>query len=129
MSSVTYNDGTHARTHARTPCTVTDLLRLYDASVARSRSVPLLAYTIAVTVRYRSDGDSGWNIMTMLTLRLLQGNDGIYYCGNWTTPGNCHDMSLLSGMACAHAIGAKYLFEGNKEAKKDFHRLRSLMGV
>ena len=72
---------------------------------------------------------SGWNVAAQLSLRLVQGKNGIYYCSNWTTPGNCHDMSLLSGLVCAHAIGAKYPFEGNKEAKKDFNRLRDLMGV
>jgi hypothetical protein len=25
---------------------------------------------------------------------------GVYYCSNWATPGNCHDMSLLSGFLC-----------------------------
>lgn len=72
---------------------------------------------------------SGWNVAAMLSLRLVQGKDGVYYCSNWTTPGNCHDMSLLSGIVCAHAIGADYPFEDNKEAKKDFNRLRDLMGV
>lgn len=72
---------------------------------------------------------SGWNVMAQLSLRLVQGRNGIYYCSNWTTPGNCHDMSLLSGIICAHAIGAKYPFEGNTEAKKDFSRLRDLMGI
>jgi len=57
------------------------------------------------------------------------GRDGVYYCSNWTTPGNCHDMSLLSGMLCAHAIGAKYPFPDEPEARKDFHRLNDLMGV
>lgn len=72
---------------------------------------------------------SGWNVAAQLSLRLIQGRDGIYFCSNWTTPANCHDMSLLSGLICAHAIGAKYPFTANKEATKDFHRLRDLMGV
>jgi len=72
---------------------------------------------------------SGWNVAAQLSLRLIQGRDGIYYCSNWTTPGNCHDMSLLSGIICAYAVGAKYPFEDNAEAKKDFYRLRDLMGV
>jgi predicted NAD/FAD-binding protein len=72
---------------------------------------------------------SGWNVAAQLSLRLVQGKDGVYYCSNWTTPGNCHDMSLLSGFACAHAIGAAYPFPENKEAKKDFSRLRDLMGI
>ncbi|KAL7478071.1 hypothetical protein ACHAW6_003857 [Cyclotella cf. meneghiniana] len=71
---------------------------------------------------------SGWNVMAMLSLRLVQGKNGIYYCSNWTTPGNCHDMSFLSGLVCAHAIGARYPFESEVEAKKDFHRMRDLMG-
>lgn len=71
---------------------------------------------------------SGWNVMAMLNLRLVQGRNGIYYCSNWTTPGNCHDMSFLSGLVCAHAIGAKYPFEEEGEAKKDFGRMRDLMG-
>jgi predicted NAD/FAD-binding protein len=71
---------------------------------------------------------SGWNIMTMLSMKLVQGRNGIYYCSNWTTPGNCHDMSLLSGISCAHAIGADYPFEGmNPQATKDFKRLYDLM--
>jgi hypothetical protein len=72
---------------------------------------------------------SGWNIMTMLSLRLAQGRNGIYYCANWTTPGNTHDMSLLSGFVAAHAIGAAYPFPHLPEALKDFERLRSLMGM
>jgi predicted NAD/FAD-binding protein len=72
---------------------------------------------------------SGWNVMAQLSLRLVQGRDGVYYCSNWTTPGNCHDMSLLSGWVCAHAIGADYPFPEAVEAKKDFNRMRDLMGV
>ena len=72
---------------------------------------------------------SGWNVMAQLSLRLCQGRDGLYYCSNWTTPGNCHDMSLLSGFLCAHAIGAAYPFPLEREARKDFHRLNDLMGV
>jgi predicted NAD/FAD-binding protein len=71
---------------------------------------------------------SPWNIMTMLSLRLAQGRQGVYYCANWTTPGNTHDMSLLSGIVAAHAIGAEYPFAGT-DAEKDFFRLRTLMGM
>lgn len=72
---------------------------------------------------------SGWNVAALLALRLIQGRNGIYYCCNYTTPGNCHDMSLLSGLNVAYSIGAEYPFENNHEAKKDFYRLRSLMGL
>ena len=72
---------------------------------------------------------SGWNVASLLSLRLIQGRRGVYYCSNYTTPGNCHDMSLLSGLMCAQAIGAPYLFETNYQAKRDFNMLRSLMGL
>jgi predicted NAD/FAD-binding protein/cytochrome b involved in lipid metabolism len=72
---------------------------------------------------------SGWNLTTVLTMRLLQGRRGVFYCANYTTPGNCHDMSLLSGLIAAHAVGADYPFPDNVEAFKDFGRLRGLMGV
>lgn len=72
---------------------------------------------------------SGWNVMAQLSLRLVQGRDGVYYCSNWTTPGNCHDMSFLSGIICAHAVGAAYPFAHKSEARKDFGRLRDLMGI
>jgi len=38
-------------------------------------------------------------------------------------------MSLNSGLKCAAAIGADYPFEGNVEARKDFDRLGTLMGI
>lgn len=72
---------------------------------------------------------SPYNVASQLALRLCQGKDGVYFCSNWTTPGNCHDMSLLSGFLCAHAIGATYPFPDNAQAHKDFHRLNDLMGV
>lgn len=72
---------------------------------------------------------SGWNVAALLSLRLIQGRRGVYYCSNYTTPGNCHDMSLLSGLMCAQAMGAPYLFEDNYQAKRDFNMLRSLMGL
>eukprot|EP01063_Lacrimia_lanifica_P032337 TRINITY_DN550_c3_g1_i1.p1 TRINITY_DN550_c3_g1~~TRINITY_DN550_c3_g1_i1.p1 ORF type:complete len:754 (+),score=323.05 TRINITY_DN550_c3_g1_i1:199-2262(+) len=72
---------------------------------------------------------SGWNLASLLSLRLAQGRNGIYYCANYTTPGNCHDMSLASGLVVAQAIGAPYPFEHIAGAKSDFNMLRTLMGV
>lgn len=69
------------------------------------------------------------NLMVTQLLRLIQGRRGVYYCCNYTTPGNGHDLSLLSGFCAAHAVGASYPFPGNVEAEKDFHRLRNLMGL
>lgn len=40
-----------------------------------------------------------------------------------------HDLSLLSGFVVAHALGADYPFPDDKEARKDFDRLRVLMGL
>eukprot|EP00005_Dracoamoeba_jomungandri_P012742 CAMPEP_0174267776 /NCGR_PEP_ID=MMETSP0439-20130205/34908_1 /TAXON_ID=0 /ORGANISM="Stereomyxa ramosa, Strain Chinc5" /LENGTH=354 /DNA_ID=CAMNT_0015355485 /DNA_START=422 /DNA_END=1486 /DNA_ORIENTATION=+ len=67
-------------------------------------------------------------IISML-MRLIQGRRGVYYCGSYTTPGNGHDLSLLSGLVVAKAIGADYPFADNQEALKDFKRLQKLMGL
>ena len=45
---------------------------------------------------------------------------GIYYCSNWTTPANTHDMSLLSGIVCATAIGADYPFQVCRNLVREF---------
>jgi hypothetical protein len=67
--------------------------------------------------------------MVMLALWLVQGHPGIYYYYlYWTLPWNCNDMLFLLGLVCSHTIGARYLFK-DKEATKDFHRFRDLMGT
>ena len=65
--------------------------------------------------------------MTML-LRLCQGQQGIFFCGNMATPGNGHDLSLCSGLAVAAAMGARYPFE-DAEAAADLARLRKILGI
>lgn len=76
---------------------------------------------------------SGWNVAAMLSLRLAQGRRGVYYCGNWTTPGNAHDPSCLSGLNVARAIGAEYPFTEKRgyraEVEADLHRLNQLQGI
>lgn len=67
------------------------------------------------------------NLARAMLWRFLQGKDGIYYCGSLATPGNGHDLSLLSGLVVAEAIGADYPFADNAEARADFERLRRLM--
>jgi predicted NAD/FAD-binding protein len=69
------------------------------------------------------------NTYIALLLRLIQGRRNAYYCGSFATPGNGHDLSLLSGFAAAHAIGAQYPFAANPLALDDFTRLRRLMGL
>ena len=41
------------------------------------------------------------NLLIAFTLRWAQGRGGVYYCGSYTTPGNGHDLSLLSGLCAA----------------------------
>ena len=48
-------------------------------------------------------------------LRRLQGRRGAYYCGNFTTPGNGHDLSCISGALIAFNI-AHDLFASSRRA-------------
>lgn len=69
------------------------------------------------------------NLIIAQLLRFLQGCGGLYFCSCYTTPGNGHDLSLLSGFAVACALGAAYPFAENKAAAEDFKSLRKLMGL
>ena len=65
-----------------------------------------------------------WTLLDPRLMPLVQGNRGVYYASNWVTLGNGHDLSCLSGMACANAIGATTLFVlgslgGNGKRKLD----------
>jgi len=70
-----------------------------------------------------------WNMLVAQLMPLVQGNRGVYYASNWVTLGNGHDLSCLSGMACANAIGAPYLFPSNELAKLDFDRMSASLGL
>eukprot|EP00005_Dracoamoeba_jomungandri_P007609 CAMPEP_0174273874 /NCGR_PEP_ID=MMETSP0439-20130205/56096_1 /TAXON_ID=0 /ORGANISM="Stereomyxa ramosa, Strain Chinc5" /LENGTH=734 /DNA_ID=CAMNT_0015365321 /DNA_START=174 /DNA_END=2375 /DNA_ORIENTATION=- len=59
------------------------------------------------------------NIALTQLFRFIQGRRGMYYCSHYTAPGNGHDLALLSGLACAKAIGADYPFK-DEEAQKDY---------
>jgi hypothetical protein len=67
------------------------------------------------------------NLARALLYRFLQGKDGLYYCGSAATPGNGHDLSLLSGLVVAAEIGAGYPFGDDPQARADFGRLRRIM--
>lgn len=67
------------------------------------------------------------NLTRALLHRFLQGRDRLYYCGGLATPGNGHDLSLLSGLVVAERIGAPYPFSADAEARADFERLRRFM--
>jgi predicted NAD/FAD-binding protein len=61
-----------------------------------------------------------------LLIRLVQGENGMYFCGNSVTPANGHDLSLISGFAVAELIGAKYPFANNLFALRDYNRYRRM---
>jgi predicted NAD/FAD-binding protein len=67
------------------------------------------------------------NLTRAMLHRFLQGKDGIHYCGGLATPGNGHDLSLLSGLVVAEQIGAPYPFADDPDARADFERLRRIM--
>jgi len=68
------------------------------------------------------------NLLIMSMLRFIQGEDGIHYCGTFTTPEGGHDLSFMSGLVAAHAIGAPYPFSHHDEnAVADFKQMQKLM--
>ena len=48
------------------------------------------------------------NLFLSLCMPLLQGRHQVYYCGSYVTPGNGHDLSLLSGMVVAARCSGGY---------------------
>jgi hypothetical protein len=68
------------------------------------------------------------NLIIMSMMRFVQGKDGIHYCGTFTTPEGGHDLSFMSGLVAAHAIGAPYPFSlGNEAAFADFRQMQKIM--
>ncbi len=68
------------------------------------------------------------NMIIMSMIRFLQGKDGIHYCGTFTTPEGGHDLSFMSGLVAAHAIGAPYPFsQDNSDAVADFQQMQRMM--
>ena len=65
------------------------------------------------------------NLLVFGLLRFLQGRDRVFFCGSYTTPGNGHDLSLLSGLVAAEAAGAAYPF--GPGPRQDFELLRAMM--
>ena len=62
-------------------------------------------------------------------LRFVQGYNGVYFCGSLATPGNGHDLSFLSGLAIARAIGAAFPFADSSLCTSDLAKLEKLMGL
>ncbi|MFZ1863647.1 MAG: FAD-dependent oxidoreductase [Polyangiales bacterium] len=68
------------------------------------------------------------NLLIMSMMRFLQGKRGMYYCGTFTTPEGGHDLSFMSGLVAAHAIGAPYpLPRDNPDAIADFNQMQRMM--
>ena len=68
------------------------------------------------------------NLIIMSTMRYLQGRDGLHYCGTFTTPEGGHDLSFMSGLVVAHAIGADYPFSiDHTDAVADFEQMQKMM--
>jgi len=68
------------------------------------------------------------NMVVTQLLHLVQGRRGIYFCSNWTSPGNGHDLACTSGLCAASAIGASYPFE-DSEARRDHRDCRRFMNI
>ena len=56
-------------------------------------------------------------------------HSNVVFCGSWTTPGNGHDLSLVSGIAAAHAVGAQYPFHSDASMCDEFRRARRVVGL
>lgn len=68
------------------------------------------------------------NLIIMSMMRHLQGRNGVHYCGTFTTPEGGHDLSFMSGLVVAHAIGADYPFSSdNTDAVADFKQMQKMM--
>ncbi|MBY0398787.1 hypothetical protein K2X89_00695, partial [Myxococcota bacterium] len=53
---------------------------------------------------------------------------GIYFCSGYTTPEGAHDLSFLSGLVVAHALGADYPFGPDAAlARADFRQMQRIM--
>jgi predicted NAD/FAD-binding protein len=68
------------------------------------------------------------NLIIMSIMRFVQGKDGMHYCGTFTTPEGGHDLSFMSGLVAANAIGAPYPFSlDNPIAVADFNQMQRMM--
>jgi len=68
------------------------------------------------------------NLIIMSMMRFVQGKDGMHYCGTFTTPEGGHDLSFMSGLVAANAIGAPYPFSlDNPTAVADFNQMQRMM--
>lgn len=69
------------------------------------------------------------NLLITQMLSLIQGRRGVYFCSNFSTGGNGHDLSFLSGLCVAGAMGADYPFLHDAMATLDYQQKREFMGL
>ncbi|MGB5808996.1 MAG: FAD-dependent oxidoreductase, partial [Polyangiales bacterium] len=68
------------------------------------------------------------NLIIMSAMRFLQGKNDIFYCGTFTTPEGGHDLSFMSGLVAARAVGAPYpLPRRSEDAHADYHQMQKMM--
>jgi predicted NAD/FAD-binding protein len=67
------------------------------------------------------------NLARAALLHRIQGRRRAWFASSYTTPGNGHDLSFLSGLVIAEALGAPYPFGHLAAARGDFARLRRFM--
>jgi len=68
------------------------------------------------------------NMVVTQILHLIQGRRGVYYCSNWTGPGNGHDLACTTGLCAASAVGAPYPFT-DPESRRDWRDCRRFMNI
>ena len=112
----------------------------------RGRRAMLVSYNCRERLRDSPSGHFERNVtgreahpcLTMANLMLssvvfprLQGmHDGaLFFAGSSVTPGNGHDLSLLSGLVVAGAIGAAFPFPRNRASRSDFGSCADMMGL
>lgn len=68
------------------------------------------------------------NLVITQMLHLIQGRRGAYFCSNWTSPGNGHDLACTSGLCVASAVGAEYPLSC-PDARQDHRECRRFMNI
>ena len=102
-----------------------------------------VTYNCSSEQRQRSIGmplgevDNSWahpqlsmaSMAVSMAMPLLQGRANASYCASYTTPGNGHDLSLLSGLVVARSLTGYYPFEAEAGVaeRSDFAALASIM--
>lgn len=72
------------------------------------------------------------NLALAFLMPLLQGRHNAYYCACYTTPGNGHDLSLLSGIVMGSQVTSTKYYPfaevADPQTRKDYDLLRNFLG-